>query len=402
MMTLLRERFQTAVMPLVVFLAWHSARAAAVVTASWILALPNAADGWEDALLILESRDDELGWRPEAAGRYLDERATGWFAFDSRGEGVTRSTCVSCHTILPYILARPALRKLTGALAPTELEAKLLAQTSMRVKHWKDLDSKAFGLFYDSSEEKKQQSWSTEAVFNAVVLACDDRYQGRSTPSDATKRAFSNLWATQVQAGDHKGSWDWLDFNEAPWGIGEARYFGAALAAIAVGTAPGYDAPDAIAGTNAKVQSLRDYLKREAPRQDLHNQTWALWAAAKVEGVLTPAEQQHVIAQLLDKQCDDGGWSLPSLGKWRRNDGTPQDDVSDGYATGLVLHVLQTAGLPKSDIRIAKGLRWLVSNQTPTGAWRCASLVKKRDPGSHTGKFMSDAATAFAVLALSH
>ncbi|MGH7137395.1 MAG: hypothetical protein ACREHD_16750, partial [Pirellulales bacterium] len=75
-------------------------------------------------------------WQPEAAGRYLDSRATAWFAFDGRGEGLTRSTCVSCHTVLPYILARPALRKLTGALAPTEPEAKLLVQTKMRVKHW--------------------------------------------------------------------------------------------------------------------------------------------------------------------------------------------------------------------------------------------------------------------------
>jgi squalene-hopene/tetraprenyl-beta-curcumene cyclase len=397
--TFLVQKFRTAVTPRVVFLDWPIARAAAVVAAILMLVWLN---GPAAAELVLESREDEPGWRSEAAAKYLDERATGWFAFDSRGEGATRSTCISCHTVLPYILARPALRKLTGSPAPTEPEAKLLAQTKMRVAHWKDLDTKPFGLFYDSSEEKEQESWGTEAVFNAAVLAFDDRYQGKSTPSEATRQAFANLWATQLRSGDHKGTWAWLDFNEAPWGIGEARYFGAALAAIAVGTAPGYYVPDADADTEARVQSLQEYLTREAPRQDLHNQAWALWAAAKAEGILTAAEMQHLIAQLLDKQRDDGGWSLPSLGTWRRNDGTSQEAVSDGYASGLVLHVLQTAGLPKSDARVAKGLRWLRNNQSPAGAWHCASLVKKRDPDSHTGKFMSDAATAFAVLALSH
>jgi squalene-hopene/tetraprenyl-beta-curcumene cyclase len=109
-----------------------------------------------------------------------------------------------------------------------------------------------------------------------------------------------------------------------------------------------------------------------------------------------------VIAELLDKQQEDGGWSLPSLGTWRRHDRTAQETASDGYATALILHVLRTADVPKTDRRVAKGLDWLTRNQTATGSWQSVSLVKKRDPASEPGKFMSDAATAFAVLALSH
>lgn len=332
-------------------------------------------------------------WRPDAAAKYLDERQSVWFG---------HAKCISCHTGLPYALARPALRNLAGNKTPSQQHTKLLDQIRLRGASWKKLDTEEFGLYYDSSDELKKQSWGTEAVFNAVILAFDDRYQGRSSPSEATKLAFANLWQTQVRTGDEKGSWDWLDFNEAPWGNREARYFGAALAAIAVGTAPGYFAPRADPDTDAKIKLLQSYLKDRFVKQDLHNRAWSLWAATKIEGILSRAEQKKLIDLFLDKQQDDGGWSLPSLGTWVRNDRTPQETASDGYATALLLHVLQTAGVPKDDGKITKGLAWLERNQSATGAWRSVSLVKKRDPASHTGKFMSDAATAFAVLAFSH
>jgi squalene-hopene/tetraprenyl-beta-curcumene cyclase len=337
--------------------------------------------------------DEPAAWRPDQAGLYLDGRAKVWFA---------HASCLSCHTGLPYALARPALRKLVGAQTPTEQETKLLARIRLRVANWKKLDTKQFGLYYDSSDELKKQSWGTEAVFNSVILAFDDRYQGRSSPSEATQQAFSNLWRTQVQGGANEGSWDWLDFGEAPWGNAEARPFGAALAAIAVGTAPGYYTPGADADVDAKLALLRGYLKDGLRRQNLHNQAWRLWAATQVEGILTKRQRKDVIDQLLDRQQEDGGWSLPSLGTWVRNDRTAQETGSDSYATALVLHVLQTAGVPKDHGKVAKGLDWLKRNQTGTGAWRSVSVVKKRDPASHSGKFMSDAATAYAVLALSH
>jgi hypothetical protein len=344
------------------------------------------------------------GWKPDEAGRYLDEREKVWFAFSSanRGAGVTQTTCVSCHSVLGYALARPVLRKLSGDETPTEQEKRLLDQTRKRVANWKKLDTEALGLLYDFSDRKKRESWGTEAVLNAVLLAFDDRYQGRSSPSAVTKRAFSNLWETQLRASEHQGSWDWLDFNMGPWEEKEARYFGAAMAAIAVGTAPSYYTAGSDADIDARVKLLQGYLAAALPRQNLHNRVWGLWAATKIEGTLSKAEKKQLVDQLLDKQQEDGGWSLPSLGRWARSDGTEQETASDGYATGLVLHVLQTAGVPKDNVKVAKGLDWLKHNQSATGAWRGVSVNKKRDPANHAGKFMSDAATAYAVLALSH
>lgn len=71
-------------------------------------------------------------------------------------------------------------------------------------------------------------------------------------------------------------------------------------------------------------------------------------------------------------------------------------------ATGLVLSVLQQAGTPRGNVQLERGLSWLALNQNKTeGRWPAYSLNKKRNPSSNIADFMSDAATAYAVLALS-
>jgi len=89
------------------------------------------------------------------------------------------------------------------------------------------------------------------------------------------------------------------------------------------------------------------------------------------------------------------------LSTWKRRDSTALPSVSDGYGTGLVAYVLSQAGVPRTSAQLKKGLAWLAQNQDKdTGLWPATSLNKQRDPASDAGKFMSDAATAYAVMAL--
>src|SRR5262245_56638441 len=93
--------------------------------------------------------DEPPTWNKELAAKYLDERGKTWLQVNGalRGEGDTKTTCISCHTMVPYALARPMLRKLTGAGEPTEFEAKTLEQIRARVAAWDQIDSAKYRLF---------------------------------------------------------------------------------------------------------------------------------------------------------------------------------------------------------------------------------------------------------------
>jgi squalene-hopene/tetraprenyl-beta-curcumene cyclase len=281
-------------------------------------------------------------------------------------------------------------------------ERRLVENVVKRVQLWRDVEP-----FYPDQTRglpKTTESRGTEAVLNALILSRRDGRAG--SLSDDARRAFANLWQLQFRAGDQKGAWAWLNFHYEPWEANGSPYFGAALAAIAVGSAPGgYASTPEI---QDRLALLRSYLQRGVDTVSVFNRVMALWASAELPAVLSPAQRQSVIDTVFSRQRADGGWSMSTLAMWSRGDGTPQDSSSDGYATGLVALALQRAStgepastVSRTDPRIRRALDWLVKHQDPaTGAWSASSLNKKRDPASDIGKFMSDAATAYAVLAL--
>ena len=333
-------------------------------------------------------------WSQAAAAEYLDARQSWWMTWPraARDHG---TSCVSCHTALPYALARPKLRTALGETGPAIPEAHLLEGVRKRVALWNEVDP-----FYPDQTvglPKTSESRGTEAVLNALILASQDAHQGRLT-SD-TRQAFENLWELQFTRGEAAGAWAWLHFGLAPWESDGAAYYGAALAAVAVGVAP--DDYEAASEIEDRLAMLVAYLQRGSESRPPFDRIMLLWASTELSGILNSDEQQAIIRDVMSLQKSDGGWSITSLRPWERQDGSSPDRTSDGYATGLIAYALQQAGVSPAREDMRAALDWLVENQdTISGQWPASSVNKERDPTSDTGRFMADAATGFAVLAL--
>jgi len=340
------------------------------------------------------SQGTRLGFDAKAAAGYLDARAEAWSIWPNaqRDRG---TFCISCHTTLPYALARPALREPLGERQPSTAESKILGNLLTRAHNWREVEP-----FYPDQTRgvpKTSESRAIEAVMNAVVLSRRDARAGHL--SDDTRTALDVMWSLQMKTGPNNGAWTWLNFNYEPWESPNSPYFGASLAALAVGSAPdGYAVSPEI---QDRLKALRGYFDRQHASVSLLNQLMGLWASGAVRDLLTAAQQKATIDAALALRHADGGWSTSSLGTYQRVDKTPNDTDSDGFATALVCLALQAAGV--DDPRIASGLDWLRRHQDPaTGRWTASSLNKQRDPESEPAKFMSDAATAYAVLALTY
>ena len=296
-------------------------------------------------------------WSATKAAEYLDGVGVNW---------TRNQKCVTCHTNMPYLMARPLLKGDTGW---TE------------VKKFLDDDVTSW------SKGGKPRG-DAYVVATAAALVFTDAHTTRKL-GNTTKQALTKMWAVQRKTGD----WSWLKCDWPP--LEHDDYYGAVLAAVTVATAPDKYADSAEA--KAGLEKLRAYLVK-TPAPDLHHKAHLLWASMTLPGLMTADDQKQTIAELKNLQRKDGGWCLPSLGQYKRRDAkkTPNDTdaESDGYATGLMVYVLRQASVGMDDPAVKNGVAWLKANQRESGRWYTRSLNNDRD------HYITNAGTAFAVLAL--
>lgn len=354
------------------------------------------------------ARADTAPWNRKTAAAYLDAREEWWMQWKgaARGQG---TFCVSCHTTVPYMLARPWLDRMLGENDHSRDEQKLMDDVVTRVRNWK-----TDRPYYADSKENPHQSQDargTESVLNALILVNRDFPTGRL--SQDAQLALENMWSEQIEDGDQKGAWPWQQFGLEPWESRDSVYYGATLAAAAAGMTPkDYRASAAVRN---HIALLRDYLNSHYGQQCLLDRIELLWAAGRFHGLIDSNRQSEIIQRALMLQHPDGGWNTSSLVivhgwnrtglMWifnRRRDGSAQNEQSDGLATGMIVSAMLQAGIPATNPRVQSGIHWLRDHQNSSdGSWPAYSLNESRDAESYVGRFMSDAATGYAVLALS-
>jgi len=321
-------------------------------------------------------------WSPQLAAQYLDSRQQAWFEWPPANTGGT--PCLSCHTGLTYLLARPRLRQVLGEKQPTRFETGLISAIQSRLT---------------PKEEAKPNGHAqgVEAVLSALVLTRADESTGTLAPH--TLQALDRLWKLQQTSGNRRGAWDWFELKLDPYETTHSSFFGAGLAAWATaGTPESYrQRPD----VQNHVDTLRDYLSTAAAGQPLHNILLLALAATRIPGILSRPAIDAIVAEAMKRQFADGGWSMESLGPWMEHPEAKPSSGSSNYATAFATFVLMEIGtrVPAPQIKAAQN--WLRSRQDPqTGAWPESSMNKVYPAGSMQELFMSDAATAFAVLSL--
>jgi squalene-hopene/tetraprenyl-beta-curcumene cyclase len=324
----------------------------------------------------------------EQAARSMDTAALHW---------QKTHACTACHTMLPYLAARPAL----GAIAPQSPEVRQF------------FEEVAAGNREAMPAYECQDVDSAIAIGVAWALALNDRATtGKLHP--LTRQALDRMWTLQRAAGD----WEWPFRDTPPLKVDE--HYGVTLAAIAAGMAP-----DNYVNTPASQKGLagiRRYLAQTRP-VSLHQKAMTLWASVYVGDLLPVEAKTAILEDLIAAQRPDGGWSLASLvdntadpalrdsgpaTSVRAEDGYGTEffaylgrgavyrssAASDGYATGFVIFVARQAGAPVKHDRLQRGITWLKTNQRESGRWFTPSQAW------HKQHLISNAGTAYAVLAL--
>jgi len=212
-----------------------------------------------------------------------------------------------------------------------------------------------------------------------TLLALDARGHRADRATDAL---VFNIAAQQAA----NGAWPVFGISRSPTADGAIPATALGLKALAA-----YEIPGRSTEMKARVARAATWL-RTAKATTTDDRAFKLlglkWAGA-------PADELRRLAQdALASQKPDGGWAQrPEM-------------QSDAYATGTTLFAVLSAGVPASDARVARGIRYLVSTQHDDGSWFVRSRAPKFQPYFDGGfpyehdQWISAMATGWSTAAL--
>lgn len=300
-----------------------------------------------------------------AATRAADHAAMNWQQSHS---------CITCHTNGFYLIGRAR----SGSQAPAYLEARNFARDF--IKPHVDPDHQRKGTRTPGAEAM---------VATAAFLAISDM-KTKGALSETTRQAFDYIWRIQSDS----GAWEkWIKCNWGPYESDD--HFGVSLVALALGVASRDEYTQSPQAAEAD-QRLKKFL-RSHPPESLHQKGMLLWAAGYRNDLVKKNVVKKWQDELFSVQKLNGAWVLPELGdrNWKRSDGKSQSTDPDAYATAFAAHVLVKSGVEHGDPRLMKARRWLRTQQRASGRWYT------RSPHKDNRHYISNAATSFALLALS-
>jgi hypothetical protein len=163
--------------------------------------------------------------------------------------------------------------------------------------------------------------------------------------------------------------------------------------ALAVRGLTVYSPPGRRDETASRIARARAFLRGGLPA-DIQEEAFKLLGLVWAGGARRDISAQ--VRRLMALQHGDGGWSqLPTM-------------TSDPYASGQALYALRVAGVAASSDAYRKGVQHLLRTQLEDGTWymrsRAIGMQPYFDAGFPHGRdqFISAAATAWAVIALTH
>ena len=319
--------------------------------------------------------------------------------------------CVSCHTNGTYMSIRPAL---TPVLGPPPAAAREFFVSTLKT------------LKGTPVETLRTSTRPAQVIYVAAGLAEWDAHVTKQL-SPETEEALALMFDIQLES----GTWGTLDC----WPPFESdSYHEATVAAMAIGTAPGWLAKAIERGTptadekggashpsapgvpqragpasdeklKTGVARLKSYLATQTPLHD-YSRVLLLWASTRLPDLLTDVQKQELVTLIFQHQREDGGWSVRTFAapeswgggnraKKLREEPDFAAPASDGHQTGLSLIVLRSAGVDAKDPRMQKGVQWLLTHQRESGRWWTRSL------NTDSWHFITYSGTSYPLLALS-